>query len=97
MKGSANAIPNSENVNVTANTGGAIGALVGVSTQAGAIPNYITVEVHVSQTGASLGGLIALHAAVESDPSADAQSMNERIWAELIESTRRRQFQARIG
>ena len=41
--------------------------------------------------------IIALHAAVESDPSADAQSMNERIWAELIESTRRRQFQARIG
>ena len=58
VKGSANAIPNSENVNVTANTGGAIGALVGVSTQAGAIPNYIPVEVHVSQTGASLGGLI---------------------------------------
>lgn len=41
-------------------------------------------------------GLIDLHAAVESNPSPDAQSMNERIWAELVESTRRRQFQARI-
>lgn len=42
-------------------------------------------------------GLIALHAAVEANGSAAAQAMNERIWAELIESTRRRQFQVRIG
>lgn len=42
-------------------------------------------------------GLIALHAAVESSPSPEAQEMNGRIWDELIESTRRRQFQARLG
>ena len=40
--------------------------------------------------------LIELHAAVEADPSPAAQEMNERIWAELIESTRRRQFQVRM-
>lgn len=66
VKGAANAIPNSENVNVTANTGAAIGNLAGVSTQAGAIPNYIGVEVHVAQTGASIGGLIGQLAAVNS-------------------------------
>lgn len=40
--------------------------------------------------------LVVLHAAVEADPSPDAAAMNERIWAELIESTRRRQLQARL-
>lgn len=42
-------------------------------------------------------GLVALHAVVESTPGAEAQAFNERIWAEIVESTRRRQFQARLG
>jgi hypothetical protein len=42
-------------------------------------------------------GLVALHAAVEGQDSEQAVAMNERIWAELAESTRRRQFQARLG
>jgi hypothetical protein len=41
-------------------------------------------------------GLIELHAAVESNQTPEAAAMNERIWAELIESTRRRQFQVRM-
>lgn len=42
-------------------------------------------------------GLIALHAAIEGNGAPEAVAFNERIWAELIESTRRRQFQARLG
>lgn len=42
-------------------------------------------------------GLIALHAAVESADSDEARALNERIWAELIESTKRRQFAVRLG
>jgi hypothetical protein len=42
-------------------------------------------------------GLVALHAALERDESPAAVALNERIWAELVESTRRRQFAARLG
>ena len=42
-------------------------------------------------------GLIALHAAVESVDSDEARAFNERIWAELVESTKRRQFAVRLG
>ena len=42
-------------------------------------------------------GLVALQAALEANPSPDAEALNERIWAELIESTRRRQFAVRLG
>ncbi len=41
--------------------------------------------------------LIELHAAVEGTATPEAAAFNERIWAELLESTRRRQFQARLG
>ena len=41
--------------------------------------------------------LIELHTAVEASDGPEAQAMNERIWAELVESTRRRQFAARLG
>lgn len=41
--------------------------------------------------------LIELHAAVEDSSAPEAAAFNERIWAELVESTRRRQFQARLG
>jgi hypothetical protein len=41
-------------------------------------------------------GLIELHAAVESNETPGAAAFNERIWAELVESTRRRQFKSRM-
>ena len=40
--------------------------------------------------------LIVLHEAVEGSSLPGAAEFNERIWAELAESTRRRQYQARI-
>jgi len=40
--------------------------------------------------------LIDLHAAVEQTPGEAARAFEERIWAELIESTRRRQFASRL-
>lgn len=42
-------------------------------------------------------GLVALQAALEGNPSPEAAALNERIWDELVESTRRRQFAARLG
>ena len=42
-------------------------------------------------------GLVILHAAVDSAPGSDAHAFSERIWDELVESTKRRQFQARLG
>lgn len=42
-------------------------------------------------------GLIALHAAVESAEGSEAHAFNERIWDELVESTKRRQFTVRLG
>ncbi len=42
-------------------------------------------------------GLVALHEVVESAPGSDAHAFNERIWDEIVESTRRRQFAARLG
>lgn len=41
-------------------------------------------------------GLIALQAALEHLPSPGARVLDERIWAELIESTRRREFKNRL-
>lgn len=42
-------------------------------------------------------GLVALHAVIEGNPAAEAVALNERIWAEIVESTKRRAFQARLG
>lgn len=42
-------------------------------------------------------GLVALHAVVESTDGPEAAAFNERIWAELVESTRRRQFAVWLG
>ncbi len=42
-------------------------------------------------------GLIALHAAVEATEGSEAHAFNERIWDELVESTKRRQFAMRLG
>ncbi len=41
-------------------------------------------------------GLIELQAALELSPSPEARALDERIWAELIESTRRREFKNRL-
>lgn len=58
--------------------------------------NYLVSTLQTENDGLR-AGLIALHAAVEANPAAEAQAFNERIWAELIESTRRREFKTRLG
>ncbi len=40
--------------------------------------------------------LIDLHAAVEISPAPTARELDERIWEELVESTRRRHLSARL-
>lgn len=41
-------------------------------------------------------GLIALQAALEQHHAPEARALDERIWAELIESTRRREYKNRL-
>lgn len=41
-------------------------------------------------------GLTALHAAVEHSAAPGARDLDERIWAELVESTHRREFKSRL-
>ncbi len=41
--------------------------------------------------------LIDVHAAVEGSDGAAETALNERIWAELVESTNRRAFATRLG
>ena len=50
-----------------------------------------------AENDALRGGLVVLHAALESNTDPAARAFEERIWAEIVESTRRRQFQARLG
>jgi len=40
--------------------------------------------------------LVDVHAAIEETPGEGARAMEERIWEELRESTRRRHVEARI-
>ena len=47
--------------------------------------------------GHAQANVVALHAAVESADGSDAHAFNERIWDELVESTKRRQFAMRMG
>ncbi len=65
----------------------------GLATQAA--PNLLTSSLQ-AENEALRRALIELHAAVEADASQEAADFNERIWAELVESTRRRQFQSRM-
>jgi hypothetical protein len=58
-------------------------------------PNLLVSSLQ-AENDALRSALIELHAAVELDASAEASELNERIWAELVESTRRRQFQVRM-
>jgi len=39
---------------------------------------------------------VEVHAAIEETPGEEAREMEERIWEELRESTRRRHVEARI-
>lgn len=50
----------------------------------------------LAENDALRAGLIALHAGVEQAATPEAQAMDERIWAELIESTHRREFASRL-
>jgi hypothetical protein len=59
-------------------------------------PNLLVSSLQ-AENDALRRALIELHSAVEVSDAAEAQAMNERIWAELVESTRRRQFAARLG
>ena len=50
-----------------------------------------------AENDALRGALIGVHAAVEALDTPEAAALNERIWAELVESTKRRAFAARLG
>lgn len=50
----------------------------------------------LAENDAVRAGLIALHAGVEPVATPEARAMDERIWAELIESTHRREFASRL-
>jgi hypothetical protein len=50
----------------------------------------------LAENDALRAGLVSLHAGVEKSATPEARAMDERIWAELIESTRRREFTSRL-
>ena len=60
-----------------------------------AAPNF-RVSSLLAENDALRAGLVALHAGVDHAATAEARAMDERIWAELIESTRRRGFTSRL-
>jgi len=43
------------------------------------------------------GALVDVHAAVDAVDSVEAREFGERIWAELVASTQRREFATRLG
>jgi len=59
-------------------------------------PADIRVSSLLAENDALRAGLITLHAAVEQLDTPEGHAMDERIWAELVESTRRRDFQAKM-
>lgn len=59
-------------------------------------PSDIRVSSLLAENDALRAGLIALHAAVEQLETPEGRAMDDRIWAELVESTRRRDFQAKM-
>ena len=61
-----------------------------------AAPDYRLSSLQAENDGVR-AGLIALQTALEANDAPEARALNERIWAELAESTRRRRFQARLG
>lgn len=68
-------------------------ALVGALATAGAADYRITSLQ--AENDALRAGLIQLHAMVEAMDSEAAKALDERIWDELIESTKRREFSVR--
>lgn len=60
-----------------------------------AAPNF-RVSSLLAENDALRAGLVALHAGVDHAATPEARAMDERIWAELIESTRRREFTSRL-
>ncbi len=59
-------------------------------------PSDIRVSSLLAENDALRAGLIALHAAVEQLETPEGRAIDDRIWAELVESTRRRDFQAKM-
>src|ERR1044071_4094866 len=59
-------------------------------------PNFRISTLQAENDGVR-AGLVALQAALEGNDSPAAAALTERIWAELVEFTRCRQFQARLG
>lgn len=59
-------------------------------------PADIRVSSLLAENDALRAGLIALHAAVEQLETPEGRAVDDRIWAELVESTRRRDFQAKM-
>jgi hypothetical protein len=57
-------------------------------------PNYRISSLQ-AENDALRAGLIQLHAMVEELDSPEAEALDSRIWDELIESTRRREFSVR--
>ncbi|HMO55411.1 MAG TPA: hypothetical protein PJ994_12965 [Tepidiformaceae bacterium] len=60
-----------------------------------AAPNYRGSSLQ-AENDALRAGLIQLHAMVEQIDSPAARALDARIWEELIESTRRREFSVRV-
>jgi hypothetical protein len=61
-----------------------------------ATPPDFRVSSLLAENDAVRAGLIALHAGVEQAATPEARAMDDRIWTELIESTRRREFASRL-
>jgi len=61
---------------------------------AAVVPRWVSSLL--AENDALRAGLIALHAAVEQLETPEGRAMDDRIWAELVESTRRRDFQAKM-
>lgn len=60
-----------------------------------AAPNFRISSLQ-AENDALREGLIQLHTMVETIDSDAAKSLNERIWGELVESTKRREFSVRM-
>ena len=60
-------------------------------------PVNLRISTLQAENDALRAALILVHAAVDGARDAEAKALDERIWAELVESTKRRQFASRLG
>lgn len=74
---------------------GSAGPAVAAAIAAPTAPDY-RVSSLLAENDALRAGLVALHAAIEHSTAPGARELDERIWAELIESTHRREFKSRL-